>query len=278
MTLKLAHLSDLHFGNPKGHLRRTHLEQILGTIFKDLSTDSYLVISGDITFQGQPIGYTEALEAFKLAIEQAGFSEKRIILCPGNHDLVKESAGRPNFTTFDEWSSSVRNDKACTFANRSVRHICHEIADFLILNSAYHGNHTYGMIDRPTLLEEIRGLEQKSPARKRPRIAVLHHHLIPVLENDVSVTRNAYGLIETLQNSGFTLILHGHQHAMLQLILGKERLQIFGTGSFGYNTPGYINTVSTFTFGGAGDVVAARYGISLDTPAGIVKLESLAGN
>jgi len=278
MILKLAHLSDLHFGNPKGHLRRTHLEQILSKIIIELSTDSYLVISGDITFQGQPIGYAEALEAFKLAIGRAQFSEKRIILCPGNHDLVKESAGRSNFATFDEWSSSLRNDRACTFANRSVRHICYDTVDFLILNSAYHGDHTYGMIDRSTLQEEIRALDQKSPAGKRPRIAVLHHHLIPVLENDVSVTRNAYGLIETLQKRGFTLILHGHQHAMLQLVLGKERLQISGTGSFGYNTPGYINTLSTFAFSASDNVIATRYGISLDTPAGIVKLESLVGN
>src|SRR5205085_244256 len=54
------------------------------------------------------------------------------------------------------------------------------------------------------------------------RIAVLHHHLVPALREEivdpnysnaaVSVTLDAGAVIEGLQANGFGLVLHGHQH------------------------------------------------------------------
>jgi 3',5'-cyclic AMP phosphodiesterase CpdA len=274
MRFEIVHLSDLHFGNPSAHLRRTDGAEVLGPLLQGRLMPSYVVISGDITFQGLKSGYAEALEAIRPPLAAARIPMKNIVVCPGNHDVVREDAERPMFKTFDEWSSSLRGDKECTFAKNPVRILQTEAADFLLINTAHHGLWGYGLVNA---MELKRITKQLIKTPHRPRIAVLHHHLVPVVEDDTSTTRNAYEVLEVLQEHDFTMILHGHQHAILSLAVGTHKMQISAVGSFGYGTPGVINSGAVYTFDGATVERVDRFGITLDVSARLLWLKPAHG-
>lgn len=274
MTFEIVHLSDLHFGNPDAHLRRSEVSKALDSLlYKVNAPTSFLIISGDIIFRGERKGYSEAVEVINAAIERHKLNRSNILVCPGNHDIVKEESGRPYFTSFDEWSSSVRGDKKCTFAGASARLIENDTGDFLLINSAFHINHEFGLIDLLTVEKILKSLPiQDVAAPQRLRVAVAHHHIIPVLRDDISTTRNAYSLIQLLEKYGFSVLLHGHQHAMLSLNVGAHKMLLSGVGSFGFFTPGYINSVAIYRGQGALIKTEERYGLTLDSGSGIVKM------
>ena len=101
----------------------------------------------------------------------------------------------------------------------------------------------------------------------QPRVAVLHHHLIPFSgRRDESTTRNAYEVLTRLIKHGFSLVLHGHQHALLELALGEGSMKLCGVGSFRYITPGFINGASIYRMDKEIQVSADHYAISKDVP------------
>lgn len=275
MTFEILHLSDLHFGNPTAHLRRSDLSKALNSLMSRIKAhNSLIIISGDVTFKGNKEGYREATEIFNEAIDYHKFDRSNILVCPGNHDIVIEKSGRPYFTSFDEWSASIRDDKKCTFANVHAQLIENDIGNFLLLNTAHHANHEMGLVDLPSverLLEKLPIPVDAPPTRLR--VAVAHHHFIPVLPGDSSTTRNAYPLIQLLEKYGFSALLHGHQHAMLTLSVGARNLQLSGVGSFGFSTPGYINSVAIYQGEGASISKEERYGLTLDASSGVVKIQ-----
>jgi len=274
MKFDIAHLSDLHFGNPKAHLRRSDVSKALDTVLAQLKAPaSLLIISGDITFQGNKEGYKEAAEAIKSAIERHHMPASNVFVCPGNHDIVIEELGNPYFTSFDAWSAQVRNDKFCTFANRPARLIKNEIGDFLLLNTAYHADHKMGLVDLAAVKELLKN-ESHAPKGEpqRLRVAILHHHIVPVLPEDTSTTRNAYELIGLLDKHGFSAVLHGHQHAILDLTIGQSKMRLSGVGSFGYLTAGYMNSVAVYRGQEGAIERVERYGLTLDSSTGIVQI------
>lgn len=277
MPFDILHLSDLHFGNPDGHLKRSDVATALETLLNECADTTYLVISGDITFRGRQEGYRDAKEALQTALERAKLSSKNVIVCPGNHDLIVETAGRQLFRTFDEWSSGLRGDKDCTFAQSPVRILRVEAADFVLINTAHHGSWEFGQVDTRELDRALSELPPLSTTSQRPRIAVLHHHLVPVLVDDTSTIRNAYEVLALLQEHGCTMVLHGHQHAILSLQLGAQCMQISGVGSFGFNSPGVINSGAVYTIDGTEIKVRRRFGITLDVKERVVTVQPTKG-
>ena len=147
MTTTILHISDLHFGDPDATLNRIEVSKVFGSLLARAGQDALVVLSGDITYQGQKKGYSEALDALQPALEKFGISGKRVIVCPGNHDIVKSAAGGTSFEAFDAWSAGLRNDKHCTFNDIACRRVSYPEAEFLVINSAYHGNSKYGLIE-----------------------------------------------------------------------------------------------------------------------------------
>lgn len=274
MTFEIIHLSDLHFGNPDAHLRRKDVNNALDTLLSQINAPAaFLIISGDIIFKGEQTGYGEAADVLNTAIECHKLNRSNVFVCPGNHDIVVIKPGRSYFTSFDEWSSSVRGDKKCTFTSASARLIENDTGDFLLLNSAFHANHEFGLIDMLTVKKLLENLPtQNAVAPQRLRVAVAHHHIIPALPDDTSTTRNAYSLIQLLEKHGFTALLHGHQHAMLSLNVGAHKMRLSGVGSFGFSTPGYINSVAIYRGHEALIKTEERYGLTLDSGSGIVNI------
>lgn len=279
MSFEIVHLSDLHFGNPTSHLRRSDISKALDSILSLTSGKrTILVISGDVTFRGRAAGYEEAIEHISGAIDRKGISPSNVLMCPGNHDIVIEKDDRRYFSTFDAWSSRVRGDSACTFAGSPVRVVQNDIGDFLLLNTAHHIDQTSGLVDIDFAKATIDSLEQPGAGEVgRLRIAIGHHHIVPVLQDDISTTRNAYALLQLLGEHSFSAYLHGHQHAMLSLRIGQNQMRISGIGSFGFATPGYMNTVAIYR--GKNNTIenVEYFGLSLDSANGIVNLNINSG-
>jgi hypothetical protein len=139
-------------------------------------------------------------------------------------------------------------------------------ADFLVINSAYHGDSQYGLVDLAqleTVLAEMGSTLGQDP----PRVAVVHHHLIPFSgPADNSTTRNAYQVLTRLVRHGFSLVLHGHQHALLELGVGGGSMKLCGVGSFRYLTRGFINGASVYRIEEGNKVSSEHYAISKDAP------------
>lgn len=265
MTTTLLHISDLHFGDPKGVLNRQEVKQVLWALLHKTGPGVFVVISGDISFKGNSQGYVDAQNALFEVFDEAKILRDRVIVCPGNHDVVKSVTNASPFDTFDAWSVALRSDKHCTFSTDSCRRFTSPEVDFLLINSAYHGDIEFGLVDLKKM-DAVLGDMDAAPIQGLPRVAVLHHHLVPFSREDTSTTRNAYKVLTCLAKHGFSLVLHGHQHALLELGVGVNSMKVHGVGSFRYNTPGFVNGATVYRIDRSKRITAEHYAISKDAP------------
>lgn len=265
MTTTLLHISDPHFGDTKGVLSRQEVKQVLEALLRKTGPDVFAVISGDISFKGQAQGYVDARNALFEVFEEAKVRRDRVIVCPGNHDVVKLATSASPFEAFDAWSVALRRDKHCTFSTDSCRRFTSPEVDFLLINSAYHGDIEFGLVDLKKMNAVLVDMDA-DPIQDLPRVAVLHHHLVPFSREDTSTTRNAYQVLNRLAEHGFSLVLHGHQHALLELGVGVDSMKVHGVGSFRYITPGFVNGATVYRIDGSKRVTAEHYAISKDAP------------
>lgn len=265
MTTTLVHISDLHFGDPKGVLNRDDVSRVLSALLREAGPGALLMLSGDISFKGGERGYEEASAALSQVLDDEGGLRNRIVVCPGNHDVVMSATGSSPFSAFDAWSARLRSDKRCTFSDASCRRVTFPEADFLVINTAHHADFEYGFVDLPQMKLVLAEMGE-TPVSGQPRIALLHHHLIPFARDDHSTTRNAYEVLRALGRHGFSLVLHGHQHALLELGIGNGSLKICGVGSFRYVTPGFVNGASIYRVDDKDRVATQHFAISKDAP------------
>lgn len=272
MTTTLLHISDLHFGDPKAVLNRLQVKHVLRELLHKTGPDVYVILSGDISFKGEAQGYTEAQEALFDVFNDASVHSSKIIACPGNHDVVKSATGASPFNAFDVWSTGLRQDKKCTFSSSSCRRLTCPEVDFLLINSAYHGKIEFGLVDQRKM-ETVLADMSAPTIHDLPRVAVLHHHLVPFSRDDTSTTRNAHDVLNCLAKHGFSLVLHGHQHALLEIGMGAGSMKVHGVSSFRYSTPGFFNGATIYRFDKSKRVTAEHHAISKDTPTLLRALE-----
>lgn len=213
--MNIIHLTDLHF-EPQ-----TNLQELMAIkdheFFSEIDRDTtYLVITGDIATKGQDASFEFAKPFVKeLFIDTNKIKRSNIIVCPGNHDFVNKSLNE-----FNDFARYLRNDNLFSFGPNTV--VVTHIDDicFCSLNSMYRYDRNISSIDINGLkLNLERHHAQVSSAKYR--IALLHHHIIGIEENDPSTLRNTIQLIQLLEKYNFSLILHGHQHIQLDFLLNK---------------------------------------------------------
>jgi len=95
--INLLHLSDLHFGYDRdgtAHAQRAGSLNLLIDELSNLEADwkpLVLVISGDLSWQGKPAGYTLLAEWLKEKLfPVTGVTAANCVVCPGNHDLDRK--------------------------------------------------------------------------------------------------------------------------------------------------------------------------------------------
>ncbi|WP_102264779.1 metallophosphoesterase family protein [Mesobacillus jeotgali] len=244
--LNILHLSDLHFPVENMVAFESDFTNYLCELIESLGEeDFYFLISGDITFRGQEQGYKDASRIFRNIIQRCSpqLKRERIIVCPGNHDIVSNGKFRP-FELLDGFTSEIRRDNFFSFTNQNQKILETEDALFLVINSSYNLDRRYGLIN----MDDLRiSLRQASLDKDRIKVVVVHHHLINQFQHDTSAIRNAYEFIHLLDYYGFNVILHGHQHNNMDLPIGKSNMFIFGVNTPGFENPGYTNGISYYS-------------------------------
>src|SRR5437588_4383092 len=137
----ILHLSDLHFGSEELVYTHSELGEGLQPVLSSAKDEKPCVlITGDITFQGRPNGYEEAQQFIRRYLSNHFVDPKRLLLCPGNHDIVQ---GDP-FAPFDSFSYSLRSDRIFTYSDNNYVIWEDDEVLFLGINTAYRFEHRYG--------------------------------------------------------------------------------------------------------------------------------------
>jgi 3',5'-cyclic AMP phosphodiesterase CpdA len=123
-------------------------------------------------------------------------------------------------------------------------------AEVVVANSAYHGNHQFGLVDVDSL---------PTFSGTRPiRLLVTHHNLIGIHNTDISTTRNGHAVLLYAMNENVDAVLHGHQHMQQILPFGRRPGLIVGGGSLNFLTAGLPNQFNVVE-ATPGAVVVWRY-------------------
>jgi 3',5'-cyclic AMP phosphodiesterase CpdA len=216
---RLAHLSDLHFGERPGHavaaraLVRSLLEEEI----------DHVVVTGDVTHEGRIEEYETWLEVFEPLLR-----EKRVTVIPGNHDRAGDGVAE---LLSDGLRVSV-DGRAGLFM------VC-------IDSTAPHNRtpfRSHGELCKRMLGSVDEALE-RAP-RGWTRAVLLHHHVLPLPVEGVgewfadlvgwphaaelSLGRELLGLVQ----GRVDLVLHGHRHTPKEQVLeGPRPLRVANAGS-----------------------------------------------
>lgn len=263
-TPVLVHLSDIHFGSKPGKHSASEMHRfIAGDYEKTLNehlerefsskhahflqdhSRFFLVVSGDLTYQGTEVEFARVHEFLEKTCETLKLTKDRVVLVCGNHDVHWPSAQIDKQRRFDHylgflhrfygetlfrklyplvtWNFQVNSPRPAPEELISIHH--QDGFTFVGLNSCVYETQQdhYGFVGGRQLdhIEDL--LDAAGGSSTDLRIAVLHHHLHPFPEPmrkhtnqeiwmDLSTIRDA-GLVERrLEKLGFDLVLHGHKH------------------------------------------------------------------
>jgi 3',5'-cyclic AMP phosphodiesterase CpdA/tetratricopeptide (TPR) repeat protein len=263
-TPVVVHLSDIHFGSRPskdgvsemhrfiaGDYEKTlneHLESEFSSKRAHFAQDHgrfFLVISGDLTYQGTEDEFARVHEFLEKTCQTLKLPKDRVVLVPGNHDVHWPSAQIDKRRRFDHylgflnlfygdtlfrklyplitWNFQVNSPRPTPEEVVSIHH--QDGFTFVGINSCVYETEQdhYGFVGGRQLDHIERLLDAAGGTTTDFRIAVLHHHLHPFPEPmrrhtnqeiwmDLSTIRDA-GLVERrLEKLGFDLVLHGHKH------------------------------------------------------------------
>lgn len=214
--MKLAHISDLHFGRKQFNKSLRNLCQSL----IDEKID-HVVVTGDLTEHG----YNKEFAAFNEVFESLTDSHK-ITIIPGNHDRLGDNVARHMMTN----RVSVEDQK--------------DLYLIRIDSTAPHNKwliYGHGLICG-RVLDSVEEVLLGAPQHKLVAI-LLHHHPIPLPEETFfeEVSRHlkwpfaaelhlGKELISIAQGRA-DLLLHGHRHIPFELTLpGGRSLSIYNAG------------------------------------------------
>ena len=198
--LTIAHLSDLHVGDP--HFVPDLLERAISEI-NGVRPD-LVVCSGDLTTYGFKEEYLQARRYLDRIECDA------VVVVPGNHD--SRNVGYVHFEALFGERNPVRRKGGVT----------------VVAVDSTEPDLDHGQIGRgryPWIEEEFAA----EPAELR--IFVLHHHLLPIpgTGRERNIVYDAGDAIECLQRAGVHLVLSGHKHVPYAWKL--ENLFVVNTGT-----------------------------------------------
>jgi len=256
---EILHLSDPHFTNNNDRFYffnkgTDHFAEQIATALRDAGQKpSFVVASGDLTWDGDPTDFNLAKKFFKKLLTLLNLDVSKLLLIPGNHD-IRWRRGQDKIADDKERVDAYRLfyeglKQTDMSSDLTEIHVSKE-ATVVGLNSA--------SIESPNAAGiGYVGDEQWDECWKRAqkdtafnpsavRIAVLHHHLVPVTwiephltDKQFSLTLDAESLQSRLLDAGFTLVLHGHQHQPFLRLLSAPTLKqqhcllVAGAGSAG---------------------------------------------
>lgn len=239
----ILHLSDLHFGEGHGFAtsrpgrgtgvdRQTLLDTIADKLDEEKIPIGAVVVSGDFISKGDANGYPLARTFLDALLERLQVERQACVVVPGNHDLWTANRDHPT-RTYDHESPYRDFVEAFTpehvgdleRINRIITPSGFDIS-FVSLNSSRIRSDelkNYGYVSKhryESMLSYLREyLSARTDGGRTIVVAVVHHHLVPVLPVEsptdgsaVSVTLDAGELIDELSKAGVNYVFHGHRH------------------------------------------------------------------
>jgi 3',5'-cyclic AMP phosphodiesterase CpdA len=195
VTIRLAHLSDIHFGGENAAATQAALDLVNREPF-DL-----VVVSGDLTRYGERAEF-DAAAAWLSSVERPK------LVTPGNHDA-------PYFAVAERVFSPFRRFEACIGAARTQRHLAQGLA-VLGLNTARGAqprlNWSKGQVAPAQVREALAWFAEAPP--EAARILVCHHPLTEMIGGPM--TARVWGgeaAGRAFAEGGVDLVLSGHIHA-----------------------------------------------------------------
>lgn len=186
--MKIAHLSDLHFGTEQPFLVQQLIEE-MGRINPDL-----IVISGDLTQRARISQY----KAAKQFINEIG--RDRVLCVPGNHDISLYNLFERIIFPFKKYRQYIHPHIWSAFKND-------EVAIFGINSVTPYKTMSGYITDKE--LNRIKQFFEDQPADIF-KIAVMHHNLIKSERH--KVINDAEKIINIFADCGVNLVLSGHIH------------------------------------------------------------------
>lgn len=265
MPFSLLHISDIHFGP---HIRcgddlLAAASKLADEVAADLSRLGLLpvdavVASGDFTQRAEReefVATEQFLRSLSGAIETPIGS---FVIVPGNHDIAWYAPGSclpspaPNLRSeakagYEEFCRRLRGDgttKVVPVCNADVALFRGQNPPVAIVgfNSArFEDPRTAGLgyVGEGQILELLLAIREQGVDENWIKIAVLHHHLVPVLdinlkellkpkeERKFTMMSDAPTVLNFLLADGFGLILHGHMHTAFCAIERRAALSHF---------------------------------------------------
>jgi 3',5'-cyclic AMP phosphodiesterase CpdA len=239
MTIRIAHLSDIHFGgeNPEA------VEAAIGAVAAFQPT--LTAVTGDVTLNGLP-------REFEAAARWLSRLPPARLVTPGNHDTPYWNLALRALTPFARYRRYIGRANFNAFAAPGL------IARSL--NSARGAQPRLNWSKGAIAIEALRQLDWGDPAERALRIFACHHPLIDLAGAPVTGgVRRGEQAATILSNAGVDLVLTGHVHNpfVLPMEAGVVGRYAIGAGTLSLRTRGTPAGLSTIVAGQAELTVTA---------------------
>ncbi len=221
MSLRLVHLSDVHFG-----FEDTDAVEAATAMTHELAP-SLTLVTGDLTLAGRPAEFVAA----RAWLDRL---PRPVLATPGNHDTPYYNLILRSLTPFHRWRRYIGADDRADFEGPDL-----SVAAINTARGAQpRPNWALGAINLARVAEVATGL---SSAGERLRVFACHHPLIDLEGTPVSGGVHR-GLVatEALCAAGVDLILTGHLHNPFArpLPYGDGHSYVAGAGTLSRRTRG----------------------------------------
>jgi len=212
LTVRLAHLSDIHFGGENRPATEAAIDHVRAF------APHLVVVTGDLTLNGRPREFAAARAWL------ARLPESRIVT-PGNHDTPYYNLVLRALTPFDRYRRYIGDPEATTFDSPSL--------------TAHALNSARGAQPRPDWskgaldLEQVGRISEDMAARPDAlKVFACHHPLIDMAGMPVTggVRRGAAAAAQ-LAKAQVDLILTGHVHNPFALALQSDTKGAYAIGA-----------------------------------------------
>ncbi len=230
MSVRLAHLSDVHFGGENAPAARGAIAAV-----RAFQPD-VVVVTGDVTLNGLP----REFEAARAWLDQL---PAPVLVTPGNHDTPYWNLPMRALVPFRRFRRSIGPSDRAAFDGAGVSVRC--------LNSARGAqprpDWSKGAINLGRLMDAIGEFAARPDAL---RVFACHHPLVELDGAPVTggVHRGA-AAAAALSHGGVDLILTGHVHNPFAVVLpfGDRRTYAVGAGTLSVRTRGTPPSLSLIT-------------------------------
>jgi 3',5'-cyclic AMP phosphodiesterase CpdA len=207
MTIRIAHLSDIHFGGELARAADAAAEAVAQF------DPTVVVVTGDLTLNGRP-------REFRAARDWLGRFSHPTLVTPGNHDTPYWNLPLRALRPFDRYKRYIGPHELVGFdaPQLSIR----------ALNSARGAQPRLNWSKGAIALDKLRRIDWSGGVR----VFACHHPLIDLEGSPVTggVHRGALAA-ELLSAAGVELVLTGHVHVPFALPLASQAPACYAVGA-----------------------------------------------